>query len=174
MTAALAALLLVGCPSTDARESDRPAGSRPAPDVTAEDYVAPPLPRGTVLLEDAYGGMHRVQVEVAATDEARSRGLMWRKELPQGQGMLFVFPRDAAHAFWMLNTLIPLDMVFIDVQGLVVGIVERAPPHSMTARSVDRPSRYVLEVPGGWSQSVGLRAGSRVRFEGIPGLAPGR
>jgi uncharacterized membrane protein (UPF0127 family) len=171
LIAALAALLLTGCPSTEARESDGPGGSRAPPDITAEDYVPPPLPRGTVLLEDAYGGVRRVQVEVAATPEARTRGLMWRKDLPQGQGMLFVFPQEEVHAFWMVNTLIPLDMVFIDAQGRIVGIVERAPPHSMTARSVDRPSRSVLEVPGGWAQAAGLRPGGRVRFEGIPGLA---
>jgi uncharacterized membrane protein (UPF0127 family) len=139
-------------------------------DVSAEDYVGPTLPRARVLLEDAVGGVHRVDVEVAATPEARARGLMWRKELPAGQGMLFVFPEDEVQSFWMLNTLIPLDMIFINSAGRIVGIIERARPRTLTGRSVGVPGRYVLEVPGGWSQSVRLARGGTVEFQGLEGL----
>jgi uncharacterized membrane protein (UPF0127 family) len=139
-------------------------------DVIAQDDVGPSLPRGRVLLKDARGGVHRVEVEVAATPESRTRGLMWREELPAGQGMLFVFAEEEVQSFWMRNTLIPLDMLFIDSEGRVVGIVERAQPRTLTGRSVGVPGRYVLEVPGGWCQSEGIATGDTVELQGLEGL----
>jgi uncharacterized membrane protein (UPF0127 family) len=105
-----------------------------------------------------------VEVEVAATPEARARGLMERDHLPDGRGMLFIFDSDADHRFWMRNTWIPLDMIFIAADGRIVGLVDSAPPLDPTPRGVGAPSRYVLEVPGGWSGRVGLDTGGRVRF----------
>ncbi|ATB37387.1 hypothetical protein CYFUS_002809 [Cystobacter fuscus] len=132
-----------------------------------EDDVGPTLPRARVLLEDVSGGVQVVDVEVAATPDTRSRGLMWRKELPEGQGMLFIFPDEEVQRFWMRNTLIPLDMIFINSAGRVVGIIENAAPRSLVQRFVSEPGRYVLEVPGGWSRKVGLARGGHVRFEGV-------
>jgi uncharacterized protein len=156
-------LVLLACQSQEAQ------GRPPAKvtDVTAKDYVMPPLPRAWVRLKDVYGGTQRVEVEVAATPEARTRGLMWRTELPAGKGMLFLFPEEEVQSFWMRNTLIPLDMLFINSQRQVVGIIERAVPESLTSRSVGVPSQFVLEVPGGWCQSVGVTKGSTVEFEGV-------
>ena len=134
---------------------------------TSENWVGPPLPKGRVILTDAYGGPHAVEVEGAATDPMRERGMMWRKGLAEGKGMLFVFPTEEEHSFWMRNTLIPLDMIFIDAKGVIVGIVENASPGSLVSRSVGVPSKYVLEVPGGWSQKIGLRAGSRAELRGL-------
>ncbi|AEI65964.1 DUF192 domain-containing protein [Corallococcus macrosporus] len=139
-------------------------------DVTAEDYVMPPLPRGHVRLEDAFGRVHRVEVEIAATADALQRGMMWRTELAEGKGMLFLFPYERVQGFWMKNTLISLDMIFITSDMRVAGIVSRAEPRSRATRSVGAPSQYVLEVPGGWTEKVGIRKGSAVRFEGVAGL----
>ncbi len=137
-------------------------------DVTAEDAVVPKLPRARVLVEDAKGGVHEVDAEVAATSDARTRGLMWRESLPPGQGMLFIFPGpEEVLAFWMRNTLIPLDLVFINAAGRVVGVVENAVPHSLVRRQVGVPSRYVLEVPGGWCQQHGIKRGASARFVGL-------
>lgn len=162
--ALLSALLLSACQEPEARGRERTT------DITAEDYEAPPLPRARVLLTDAFGGVHPVAVEVAATPESRTRGLMWRKALPAGQGMLFIFPQEEVQSFWMRNTLLSLDMIFIDSQRRVVGIIERAEPRTTTSRSVGVPSLYVLEVPGGWSQAVGLKRGSTVQLEGLEGI----
>ncbi|WP_375766517.1 DUF192 domain-containing protein [Archangium gephyra] len=167
-----AVLVLTAWQAPEARDkSSPPAGrGRKVMDVDAKDYVGPALPRAQVLLEDTSGGVHRVDVEVAATPEARTRGLMWRQELPAGQGMLFVFPEDEVQSFWMRNTLIPLDMLFIDSAGKIVGIVENAQPRTLTSRSVGLPGRYVLEVPGGWSRAQGLARGGTVRFQGLEGI----
>jgi uncharacterized membrane protein (UPF0127 family) len=164
-----ALLLMLACQAPEA-EGKPPARSSPPTDVTAKDHVMTPLPHGFVRLHDAFGGVHRVEVEVAATPDARTRGLMWRTELAAGKGMIFFFPEEEVQSFWMRNTLIPLDMLFIDSHKRVVGIVERAEPRTLTARSVGLPSQFVLEVPGGWCQSVGVTKGGSVEFEGISSI----
>lgn len=138
--------------------------SRGSTDPSAEDYAAPALPHGTVVLTDAFGGRHAVDVEVAATHDSRTRGLMWRTKLEEGKGMLFIFGEDEVHSFWMRNTLIPLDMLFVAHDGRVVGVAENAVPRTLTSRGAQEPSRYVLEVPGGWVAKIGLKAGSRLEL----------
>jgi hypothetical protein len=164
-----ALLVMLACHGPEA-QGKPPNPPSQTTDVTARDYVMPPLPRAWVRLHDAYGGVQRVEVEVAATPLARTRGLMWREELAAGKGMLFLFPVEEEQSFWMRNTLISLDMIFITSQMKVAGIIERAQPRSMTSRSVGVPSQYVLEVPGGWSQSVGVTKGSTVEFEGVSSI----
>ncbi|MFL5343589.1 MAG: DUF192 domain-containing protein [Hyalangium sp.] len=167
---ALGAALLVMLACRPEAEGKPPAHSAPVADVTAKDYAMPPLPHAFVRLHDAFGGVHRVEVEVAATPDTRTRGLMWRTELAPGKGMLFLFPEDEVQSFWMRNTQIPLDMLFINSQKRVVGIVERAEPRTLTARTVGVPSQFVLEVAGGWCQSVGVTKGSTVEFEGVSSI----
>jgi uncharacterized protein len=158
---------LTCCRPAEARDKVAPSTSRKVKHQQGEDDVGPTLPRARVLLEVVSGGVHAVDVEVAATPDSRSRGLMWRKELPEGQGMLFIFPDEEVQRFWMRNTLIPLDMIFINSAGRVVGIIENAAPRSLVQRFVREPGCYVLEVPGGWSRKVGLEPGGQVRFEGV-------
>lgn len=144
--AALAALLVVaGCPAR-----------------------APSAGPPRVVVETSTGARHPVTVEIARTEEERARGLMYRTSLPADSGMLFLFEESTVQRFWMRNTLLPLDMLFLDEAGVVVGIVERAEPLTDTPRGVDLPSRYVLEVNGGWCRAKGVRPGDRVRFENVP------
>jgi uncharacterized membrane protein (UPF0127 family) len=121
-----------------------------------------------VVVETAAGARHVVRVELARTDPERARGLMYRERLDDEAGMLFLFSEREDHGFWMKNTLIALDMIFIDEDGTIAGIVERAAPHSLQLRSVGAPSRFVLEVNGGWSAAHGVKKGDRVRFESVP------
>ena len=120
-----------------------------------------------VVLESA-GERHAVRVELARDDAERARGLMYREKLDDDAGMLFLFPVAEDHGFWMKNTLIALDMIFIGEDGRVVGVVENAAPRSLDLRSVGAPSRYVLEVNGGWAARRGVRKGDKVRFESVP------
>jgi uncharacterized protein len=169
--ALLAAWLVGGCLAgacTANGEGKKPPPQSTVTDPSAQDYQGPPLPRGKVILQDAYGGAHLVEVEIAATEPARTRGLMWRTSLRDGEGMLFVFPTQRHQSFWMRNTLIPLDIVFIDEDLRIVGFAEQAEPQTLTSRAVPAPSKYVLEVPGGWMEQKGIRPGSRVKFEGVP------
>ena len=168
-------LLLLGLSCTP--RTPPPAASPTPPgttDVSAKGWVGPPLDRGQVVLHDAYGGTHPVEVEIADTAAARTRGMMWRTSAPEGTGMLFIFPSDEEHGFWMRNTLMSLDMLFLDPSGRVLGIVAQAEPQTLDQRSVGRPSLYVLEVQGGWAEKVGVVPGSQVDFKGSLGARRGQ
>jgi uncharacterized membrane protein (UPF0127 family) len=105
-----------------------------------------------------------VIVELARTDPERMRGLMFRQALPQGRGMLFLFEHSEKLKFWMKNTYIPLDMIFIDEGMKVVYVEENAEPLTLNPRGPEGDSRYVLEVPGGWAQAHGVEPGVKVKF----------
>jgi uncharacterized membrane protein (UPF0127 family) len=107
-------------------------------------------------------------VEVADSPAERELGLQYRRELAQDRGMIFLFPNESEQTFWMKNTPIPLDMIFIGHDLKIVGIVEQAVPFTLDPRSVGAPSQYVLEINGGLSKKYGFKAGDKVRFEGIP------
>ncbi len=152
-----AALLLVA--ACAARPPAEPAPA-PAPPARA---VAP-----RVIVLTAAGARLPVTVELARSDEERTRGMMNRRDLGPEAGMLFLFSASEPRAFWMKNTLIPLDMLFIDDGGRVVGLIERAEPLTTSPRDPGVPSRYVLEVNGGWAARHGVRPGDRVLFEDVP------
>jgi uncharacterized membrane protein (UPF0127 family) len=105
------------------------------------------------------GKTNTVIVEIVDTDASRAKGLMMRTFLPQGQGMLFVWPEEAPRTMWMKDTFIPLDIIFIDAQGKIVGIMTDAVPHDLSPLGTDRPARYVLEVPAGDAKRLGLAVG---------------
>jgi hypothetical protein len=107
------------------------------------------------------------QVEIADTPAKREMGLQYRRELAADHGMIFLFAAEAQQSFWMKNTAIPLDMIFISGEGKIVGIVENTLPFSLESRSVGAPSRYVLEINGGLARRYGFKAGDRVRFQGF-------
>ena len=104
-----------------------------------------------------------IKVELAITETERMRGLMYRTHLADGRGMLFLdngAPR--VQSFWMRNTCIPLDMMFIDKDGRIAGILENVPPMNDKRRSITCRTNHVLEVPAGWSRKNGIRAGQKV------------
>ena len=103
-------------------------------------------------------------MELARTDEERGRGLMFREHLDADAGMLFLYEGEDIRRFWMRNTLIPLDMLFISADQRVVGIVENAEPQTDTLRQVGQPSQYVLEVNGGFAAAHGITASTPVEF----------
>jgi uncharacterized protein len=107
-------------------------------------------------------GVHVFSVELAATDEERERGLMFRKELPDGHGMLFDFETDRNVAMWMKNTLIPLDMIFIRSDGRISNIAESTEPMSTRIIPSRGAVRAVLEVAGGTTKRLGIMVGDRV------------
>ncbi|MGH7948202.1 MAG: DUF192 domain-containing protein [Candidatus Binataceae bacterium] len=106
-------------------------------------------------------------VEIADTPVTRERGLMNRRELGANAGMLFVFPIAVEASFWMKDTPLPLDMIFADSSGRIIGIIENAEPFSQSPREVPGRSQYVLEVNGGTSARLGIRAGQTLDFRGF-------
>jgi len=108
-----------------------------------------------------------VRVEIARNDQQRARGLMFRRELAHDHGMLFIFEETSEHTFWMHDTLIPLDLIFLGDDRGVVGVVANAAPQTDTARAVKEPSRYVVEVSGGEAAAHGVAAGTRAVFVAV-------
>jgi uncharacterized membrane protein (UPF0127 family) len=108
-----------------------------------------------------------VSVEVVSDEESRSRGLMYRDQLLPGTGMLFIFPEDGHYPFWMKNTLIPLDMIWIGTDGKVAHVKYDVPPckaDPCPSYPPNATARYVLEVAGGVARQHGLKAGDAVQF----------
>lgn len=101
----------------------------------------------------------KIQSEVVATDASRQLGLMYRKSLGEHEGMLFVFPNEQPLSFWMRNTYVELDMIYMDKGFKVVSIIHRAVPLTETPRPSGKPAQYVLEVPGGSAKKWGIDAG---------------
>ena len=107
-------------------------------------------------------GVHVFTVEIADTDQTRERGLMYRRELPEGRGMLFDFFKDQPVGFWMKNTYIPLDMIFIRSDGRIASIAENTEPLSERVVPSGAPVRAVLEVKGGTARKLGIQPGDQV------------
>lgn len=110
---------------------------------------------------------HCFDVELAESAQQRARGLMFRKELARDEGMLFVFPKEGKYSFWMKNTLIPLDIIWLDEQGRVVSIKEQAQPCSENVCegiAPDKKAKYVLELNSGLAKEIGLAVGDKVKF----------
>jgi uncharacterized membrane protein (UPF0127 family) len=149
------AMLLMACAKTPAVPQETPPPAAPAP--------AAQGPR--VIFPDGFA----VKVEIAADDELRARGLMFRTALPPATGMLFFFAGDEEHAFWMKNTKIPLDMIWIDGNRRVVHVKHDVPPcevENCPSYPPGVPSRYVLEVAAGVAREHGIKEGDVLKFEG--------
>lgn len=121
----------------------------------------PALPQSDLVIQTSQGAK-RFRVELADTDDSRSRGLMFRTKMAPDAGMLFDFKSEQMASFWMRNTLIPLDMLFIKADGTILNIHQRAIPRDETGINSAGPVRAVLELNGGTASRLGIKAGDRV------------
>lgn len=114
------------------------------------------LPRVTLS-----AGMHQIEAQVAQNNDQRMTGLMYRKEMPQHEGMLFVFEQPSMQCFWMKNTLLPLTAAFVSDDGTIVNLVDMKPQTTDSHCSL-KPVRYVLEMNQGWFARKGIKAGTKL------------
>jgi uncharacterized membrane protein (UPF0127 family) len=121
------------------------------------------LPRVTLTT-----GMHRIDAQVAMTPDQRQTGLMFRKEMPQHEGMLFVFEQPSVQCFWMMNTLLPLTAAFVADDGTVVNLVDMK-PQTTDSHCSTKPVRYVLEMNQGWFAKKGIKAGAKLAGQPFKG-----
>lgn len=119
------------------------------------------MPVDTVTLHTASGD-HKIQVEIADNDATQAKGLMFRKELADDHGMLFIYKEEDEMHMWMKNTFIPLDMVFIKANGTIFHIVKEAEPFSENVISSGEPGLAVLELKGGISDRIQLKPGDTI------------
>lgn len=160
----LSALILVSCTPNAGSSSTGSTGA-----TGATTGVAEPAVRRMATLPDGF----QVQLEVATDDATRAQGLMFRESLPAGRGMLFLFRESTTHPFWMKNTLIPLDMIWMDAEGRVVEIEKNVPPcqvENCPSFGGKYPSSYVLELAAGEAEKHNVTVGSTIRLEGISDL----
>ena len=127
------------------------------PHVTlAQDAPQTDLPRVRLT-----AGIHQINVQLAQTPEQRSVGLMFRKEMPQSEGMLFVFEQPTQQCFWMKNTLLPLTAAFVADDGTIVNLADMK-PQTTDSHCSAKPVRYVLEMNQGWFGKKGIKAGAKL------------
>jgi uncharacterized protein len=107
-------------------------------------------------------GMHNIRAQVAMTPDERSTGLMFRREMPQHEGMLFVYDAPSVQCFWMMNTLIPLSIAFIADDGAVVNLRDMKPGDTQTQHCAEKPVRYALEMNQGWFAKRGIKPGFKL------------
>lgn len=124
--------------------------------------------KSKLTIETAGGGKFRFDVELALTPGQQAQGLMYRRTMAADAGMLFIYERVQPASFWMKNTLIPLDMLFIAADGRVVNIHERAVPESLDSVNSDGPVKAILELNGGMAARLGIRPGDRVVSADLP------
>ncbi|RQO81864.1 DUF192 domain-containing protein [Acidovorax sp. FJL06] len=106
-------------------------------------------------------GMHRIDAQVALSPQERQTGLMFRKDMPQHEGMLFVFEQPSQQCFWMKNTLLPLTAAFVADDGTIVNLADMK-PQTLDSHCSAKPVRYVLEMNQGWFAKKGLKAGTKL------------
>jgi uncharacterized membrane protein (UPF0127 family) len=163
---ALLLIAFLGCssgPKNDEGATVPPQSQSQPP--AAASTPAPAMPK--VFLTSP-GGELPISVEIVSTPAAIERGLMFRSHLPPEQGMLFLMDQQKVWSFWMHNTLIPLDIIFISNDMTIAGIAENAEPRTDDLRQVASPSSFVLEVNGGYCAAHKIAAGAKVRFDGVP------
>ena len=137
------------------------AGAPPLLAKDAAPEVAVPTRSDTAILATA-NGTHQFTVEIADDPVERARGLMYREEMARDHGMLFDFAREGEQAFWMKNTPLPLDIIFIRADGTVVSIAADTTPYSTESIPSEGPARFVLEVNAGVAADIGLAPGDRL------------
>lgn len=139
------------------------ADTASAPQVGTDSQAQSGLQEVPLIIHSANGD-HKFTVEVAGTPEQQERGLMYRTSLAADRGMIFPYDPPRETSFWMKNTLIPLDMVFIDGNGRVAGIAANATPMSLEAISSGVPVSGVLELRGGRAAELGIKVGDTVSW----------
>lgn len=140
-------------------------GAVPNPDCPADDLETPPvLAHGKVTFFSDTENKKVVSVEIAKEDAHRQRGLMFRKAMPEDEGMVFIFEDTRPLSFWMHNTCIPLDMIFVGPDGTIVAIEENTPTLSDDNFSSGCDARFVIEMNAGWARKNGVQAGQRVKL----------
>lgn len=124
-------------------------------------------PLRTLTIHNADGKTITLQVEIARTETERMHGLMNRQDLPDRHGMVFVFPDQQPRSFWMKNTPLFLDIIFIDQDGKIVHIHRKARPYDETPIPSRKPARYALEIKGGEADRLGIAVGNSLSLSQI-------
>lgn len=150
-------LMLMACPKTG---KEAPSGSLPA----LEDKYAF-RHDGYLEIQTSTGEKHSFEIEIAETNMSRMQGLMYREKMEENQAMLFIFDYTDYQSFWMKDTYIPLDMLFINSNGEILQIAENTTPFSEDMIVSDNPAKYVLETNAGISHKLNIKPGDKIKWQ---------
>ncbi len=121
---------------------------------------------GTLRFESPNGEFRsEIEIEIVATEFSRTRGLMFRKQMQENRGMLFIFSSEIERSFWMRNTYIPLDIIYVDTAGNIVHIAKNTKPLNEDMIPSEGPSRYVVEVNAGYTDMYGIKPGDTITWQ---------
>lgn len=154
--------------NSNATAPPSPASSNPTTPVNTENMPEPKFQKeGELYFQSAEGGkaISKIDIEKADTEVDRQFGLMFRKSMPEDQGMLFLFETTEQKSFWMRNTYIPLDIMFVDENGVINTIHENAKTLNDTSLPSNGPAKYVVEVIGGYAQKHGIKVGDKISWQ---------
>ena len=132
--------------------------------LTSVAALAQDGPQLTLPRTKLSAGMFQIDTQLATTPEQQQKGLMFRKDMPQHEGMLFIFEQPTQQCFWMKNTLLPLTAAFVADDGTIVNLVDMK-PQTLDSHCSAKPVRFVLEMNLGWFAKKGLKAGSKLSGE---------
>jgi uncharacterized membrane protein (UPF0127 family) len=136
--------------------------------LTATCALAQDAPQMDLPRTQLSAGMYKIDAQVALTPEQRATGLMFRREMPAYEGMLFVFEQPSEQCFWMKNTLLPLTAAFVANDGTIVNLADMK-PQTTTPHCSAQPVRYVLEMNQGWFAKRGIKAGTKLAGQPFDG-----
>lgn len=119
---------------------------------------------GELTFIDTSGSSVKIDIQIARTEFDRELGLMFRKSMSENQGMLFIFPDTRIRSFWMRNTVIPLDMIFVDSSKTILNIAKNTTPYSDASYTSSGPARYVVEVNGGYTDRHMINPGDKINW----------
>jgi uncharacterized membrane protein (UPF0127 family) len=152
-------MALTGSPDTSRSPEEKlgSGGSLPQLQFTKDGELTFISAKGTFLV--------KIDIEIADTPEKRTLGMMYRSAMEDRQGMLFLFPKEEYQSFWMKNTAVSLDMIFVSARNEIVTIHENTTPHSPQSYSSTKPAQFVVEVNAGFVEEHGISVGDRIRWQ---------
>lgn len=155
-------------PTSEVATTTPPVAETTAPTTNTEAMPEPVFKKeGELFFQPASGGkaIAKIDIEKAETDVERAQGLMFRKSMPEDKGMLFLFERSEQQGFWMRNTYIPLDIIFVDENNVITTIHENTKTLNDNSLPSNGPAKYVVEVNGGYTKKHGIKVGDKISWQ---------
>ena len=157
-------LLLIVCSFTACQKNQPKENNSTTPTVAVASLLFEEEGKLKFFGSDTTKVLKEIKIELADSPEEQEQGMMFRKEMPADTGMLFTFPDEAPRSFWMANTYLSLDIIYVNASKEIVSIARNAPPLSTESIPSEKPAKYVIEVPAGYTDTNGIIEGQKVNF----------
>ncbi len=158
----------ISTPATPTQQENAPVVADTPNDPNSKHPEVPFVSEGELSFVDKSGKtVQKIEIEIADDDRQREQGLMWRRSMAESRGMVFIFPEESPQRFWMRNTYIPLDIIYVNSKMEIVSIQKNCKTLNDVGLPSNAPAQYVVEVIGGFSDRHGIKAGTKVSFKDL-------